>query len=62
MNSLELIFDTRWVRRRAKCLMRAFGASRAEAVVSASQDWVCLNGKCAHPRYASLFNSGATPS
>ena len=59
MNSLELIFDTRWVRRRAKSLMRAFGASRSEAVVSASQDWVCLNGQCANPRYASLFNFGA---
>lgn len=63
MNRLELILDTRWVRRRAKILMRAFSASRYEAVLSASQDWICLNGQSANPRYASLFNpAGAAQS
>ena len=62
MNTLQFLQKVRWVRRRAKGIKRFYNVSRAEAVNAAHLDWIALKGKCAHPRYASLFNSGATPS
>lgn len=59
MNTLDFLSKVRWIRRRAKRLMRFYGVGRQIAVFDAHLDWITFKGDCANPRYASLFNSGA---
>lgn len=58
MKPQDFLQKVRWIRRRAKRLMRFYGISRRMAVHDAHLDWVGFMGDCANPRYASLFNFG----
>lgn len=62
MNHLDFLLKVRWIRRRAKRLMRFYGVGRQMAVHDAHLDWITFMGDCANPRYASLFNTGVVRS